>query len=83
MGLEELRVQHFDPKAAAGAWLLQEAGRRVSPHWEELEHRTSEPTPTVTPSLQQVYTYSIKGIPAMVVKSIQITTVGMGIVIGI
>ena len=57
---EELRTSHLNLKVARN-FIPQTARRRLSlPHWAELEHRTSKPTPTVTYILQQGHTYSNK-----------------------
>ena len=54
MVLEELRVLHFDPKAARRR--LSSLGRQPGGgsllHWVELEHRISKPTPIVMYFLQ-------------------------------
>jgi hypothetical protein len=61
--LEEPRVLHLDTKAAAGKWLQQVTNRRFSSILGRPEHRTSKPTPTVTPFLQQGHTHSNKATP--------------------
>jgi hypothetical protein len=54
MVLEEPRILHLDQKAAEGDSL---------PHWVELEHRISKPTPTMMNFLQQGHTHSNKATP--------------------
>ena len=49
MVLEELRVLHPDSKAdRRDSVFFRQLERDSLLHWEELEHRPSKPTPTVT-----------------------------------